>query len=145
MSRERDEHLSTADIAAAAEANRQPRGDAQQVPPLPRNEMDGSAPHPDAMQQQQQQLAPLFDQQLADEMRGRWTAIQSGFVDDPHRAVQQADELVAQVLQDLARSFARHRSEIEAEATAGQQAPSTENLRVALRRYRSFFERLLSL
>lgn len=155
MSREREVHLSTADIASAADADRQARANAQQVPPMPRNEMDGGAPrhpeaghqpaHPQQPQQQQQELAALFDPHLADEMRGRWTAIQSGFVDDPHRAVQQADELVAQALQDLARSFARHRSDIEAEATAGQQAPSTENLRVALRRYRSFFERLLSL
>jgi len=115
------------------------------VPPMPRNEMDGGAPQHHQQAAEQQQLAPLFDQQLADEMRGRWGAIQSSFVDDPQRAVQQADELVAQTLQDLARSFAKHRTEIEAEATAGQQAPSTENLRVALRRYRSFFERLLSL
>ena len=138
MSREREEHLSTADIAAAADSNRQPQANAQQVPPLPRNEMDGGA-------QPQEQLAPLFDPQLAEDMRGRWSSIQSGFVDDPRRAVQQADELVAQALQDLARSFAQHRSDIEAEAGAGQQEPSTENLRVALRRYRSFFERLLSL
>ena len=143
MSREREEHLSTADLAAAADTNRRPRPEEpaaangqQQVPPMPRNEMDGGA---------QQQLAPLFDPQLAEEMRARWTSIQSGFVDDPRRAVEQADELVAQALQDLARSFARHRSDIESEANAGQQEPSTENLRVALRRYRSFFERLLSL
>ena len=138
MSRERDEHLSTADIAAAADAGCQRPMDGQQVPPMPRNEMDGAA-------QQHQQLAPLFDRQLADEMRGRWGTIQSGFVDNPRRAVEQADELVAQALQDLARSFAKHRADIEAEASGGQPEPSTENLRVALQRYRSFFERLLSL
>ena len=79
-------------------------------------------------------------------MRLHWANIQAGFVDDPRRAVQQADELVAQVMKDLAESFARQRDEIEAEATGqGDQQASTENLRVALRRYRSFFERLLSL
>lgn len=137
MSREREEHLSTAEIAAAADARQREQQTGQAVPPMMRNEMDGRAAG--------EQLAPLFDPQLAEEMRGRWTSIQSGFVDDPHRAVQDADELVAKALQDLARSFARHRSEIEQEARAGQQEPSTENLRIALRRYRSFFERLLSL
>jgi hypothetical protein len=134
--------MSTADIAAAADYRREQlvqvetqRGQTQ-VPPMPRNEMDGRGA---------EQLAPLFDRRLADEMRGRWTDIQSSFVDDPHRAVQDADELVAKALQDLARSFAQHRAEIEQEARGGDQEPSTENLRVALRRYRSFFERLLSL
>ena len=135
MAREREEHLSTADIAAAADAQNMQQQQGAAVPPMPRNEMDGGG----------EQLAPLFDSQLAQDMRGRWTQIQAGFVDDPRRAVQQADELVAQALQDLARSFARHRQEIEQEANAGDQQPSTENLRIALRRYRSFFERLLSL
>jgi hypothetical protein len=79
-------------------------------------------------------------------MRMHWGNIQAGFVDDPRRAVQQADELVAQVMKDLAASFARQREQIEADANAGGDQPaSTENLRVALRRYRSFFERLLTL
>jgi hypothetical protein len=77
-------------------------------------------------------------------MRGRWTEIQSGFVDDPHQAVRRADELVAQALQDLARSFSQHREQIDADARAGEGQSSTENLRIALRRYRSFFERLLN-
>lgn len=141
MSREREEHMSTADIAAAADTHRRRLEQVEtrqqaQVPSMPRNETDGGGREP---------LAQLFDPQLAEEMRGRWTAIQSSFVDDPHRAVQDADELVAKALQDLARGFARHRSDIEAEAKGGGQEPSTENLRVALRRYRSFFERLLSL
>jgi hypothetical protein len=140
MAREREEHLSTADIAAAADqqqraAQVQQQPEQQAVPPMPRNEMDGGG----------EQLAPLFDTQLAEEMRGRWSGIQAGFVDDPHQAVRQADELVAQALQDLARSFARHREGIEAEANAGEGQASTENLRVALRRYRSFFERLLNI
>jgi hypothetical protein len=137
MSREVEEHLSTADIAAAADRSAQPsQSESQsqsQVPVAPR--ADGG----------DRQLAPLFEPQLTADMRDRWTSIQAGFVDDPHRAVQKADELVAQALQDLARSFARHRTQIEEEAKAGQQEPSTESLRVALQRYRSFFERLLSL
>ena len=106
------------------------------VPPLPRNEMDGAS----------EQLAPLFDRERAQEMRQRWTGIQAGFVDDPGRAVKEADELVAQVMKDLSEGFARERAHIEGEVHAGDaQAASTEALRVALRRYRSFFERLLSL
>lgn len=140
MAREVEDHaIGTADIAAAADRRQaiQQRDAEQQqgVPPMPRNEMDGSA----------EKLAPLFDHQLAEDMRRRWSDIQSGFVDDPGRAVQQADELVAQALQDLARSFSHHRAEIESEAKGGDAQPSTENLRIALRRYRSFFERLLSL
>jgi len=87
-------------------------------------------------------LAALFDPEQSHDFRQDWSDVQIGFVDDPKRAVQQADELVAQVMRRLAESFARQRAEIE--AGTGDQA-STENLRVALRRYRSFFERLLSL
>ena len=135
MSREHEEHLSTADIAAAADSQQQAMERRPDAPPMPRNEMDGG-----------EQLAPLFDGKLAQDMRTRWSDIQSGFVDDPRQAVQRADELVAQALQDLARSFAKHREQIDADAKAGGDTQgSTENLRVALRRYRSFFERLLSL
>lgn len=135
MSKEHEEQpLSTADIAAATQP-RPAESRVPQVPPMPRNEMDGGG----------EQLAPLFDARGAQDMRTRWTDIQAGFVDDPKQAVQRADELVAQALQDLARSFARHREQIEADAKGGDEQASTENLRIALRRYRSFFERLLSI
>lgn len=140
MSREREEHgLSTADLAAAADTQQQSQ---REVPAMPRNEMDGRE-----IRGSSEQLAPLFDRERADDMRMHWANIQAGFVDDPRRAVQQADELVAQVMKDLAEGFSRQRSEIEAEAQAGSgdQQASTENLRVALRRYRSFFERMLNL
>jgi hypothetical protein len=81
---------------------------------------------------------------LADEYRARWTAVQGSFVDDPREAVQQGDELVAQVMKGLAESFAHERDALENQLSGGGEA-STEMLRVALRRYRSFFERLLSL
>jgi hypothetical protein len=92
----------------------------------------------------QEELAALFDPDNAQRFRARWTDVQSGFVDDPRLAVQHADELVAEVMQSLAQSFARQRAGIEA-GVGGQEQASTENLRLALRRYRSFFERLLSL
>jgi hypothetical protein len=91
-----------------------------------------------------ERLDPLFAADLADEYRARWTAVQGSFVDDPREAVQQGDELVAQVMKSLAESFAHERDALENQLSGGGEA-STEMLRVALRRYRSFFERLLSL
>ena len=81
---------------------------------------------------------------MAKEFRSRWDAVQSGFVDDPGQAVQHADELVAKVMKSLAETFSRERAKLEGQVNATDKA-STEDLRVALRRYRSFFERLLSL
>lgn len=91
----------------------------------------------------EQRLAPLFNADVAQGFRSRWDATQIGFVDDPRQAVQQADELVAQVMKSLAQSFADERARLEAQLR--DESASTENLRVALQRYRSFFQRLLSL
>jgi hypothetical protein len=90
-----------------------------------------------------EQLAPLFAQNMATEYRERWVVVQQGFVDDPRRAVQQGDELVTQVMKNLADTFSRERAALENKLSESDDA-STELLRVALRRYRSFFERLLS-
>ena len=73
----------------------------------------------------------------------RWQELQTGFVDEPRRTVEQADELVAQVLQRLAESFASERERLEGQWGRGEDV-STEDLRVALQRYRAFFRRLLS-
>ena len=96
-------------------------------------------------------LAPLFQAQEANDFRASWDTVQSGFVDDPQQAVHQADALVARVMNTLAESFAHERAKLESpllsqldQGDQGEHA-STENLRVALRRYRSFFQRLLSL
>jgi hypothetical protein len=70
--------------------------------------------------------------------------VQSSFVDDPRRAVAEGDELVAEVMKSLAESFSQERSRLEDELSHTGEA-STETLRVGLRRYRSFFDRLLSL
>lgn len=86
---------------------------------------------------------PLFAKQDAEAFRGDWQSIQAGFVDEPRRAVEQADKLVAEVIQRLAKVFADERSGLEAQwAEAGDI--ETEDFRLALRRYRSFFDRLLS-
>ncbi|MFB7596843.1 hypothetical protein [Streptomyces sp. NPDC056160] len=75
--------------------------------------------------------------------RERWGETQSQFVDDPREAVHTADTLVADVMQTLAATFARHKQELEGQWSQGEQV-DTEELRKALRRYRSFFNRLLS-
>jgi hypothetical protein len=76
--------------------------------------------------------------------RTQWDAIQTGFVDEPRKAVQEADALVALVMKRLSEVFTNERTSLERQWGEGDEI-STEDLRVALRRYRSFFERLLSL
>jgi hypothetical protein len=89
-------------------------------------------------------LAPLFTREAATDLRARWDTVQKSFVDDPGKAVHAADELVAQVTQSLTETFANQRSELE-KGPDQAEAPTTENLRIALRQYRAFFERLLSI
>jgi len=76
--------------------------------------------------------------------RTRWESIQTGFVDQPRAAVEQADALVSQVVTRLTEVFTRERSTLEEQWSQGDNA-STEDLRIALTRYRSFFHRLLSM
>ena len=91
-----------------------------------------------------QYSGPLLPTDYSADMRTRWEAIQTGFVDDPRVSVQQADELVATAIQKLAESFTGERAKLEEEWSRGNDV-STENLRQALRRYRAFFHRLLSI
>jgi hypothetical protein len=86
---------------------------------------------------------PLFPENEAANFRNRWTEIQAAFVDEPRRAVEQGDALVADVIKRLATSFADERSKLEGQWGRGDNV-STEDLRVALQRYRAFFDRLLS-
>ena len=88
--------------------------------------------------------APLLPSSEADDMRERWNAVQIGFVDDPRHAAEMADSLVAEVMQRLAQVFANQRSQLEGQWSRGEDV-STEDLRQALRQYRSFFDRLLSI
>jgi hypothetical protein len=77
-----------------------------------------------------------------DDLRRRWSELQVSFVDDPRNAVQQAHQLVTQLVNDLTDTFTRERSNLESQWSGGREA-DTEALRVALQRYRSFFNRLL--
>lgn len=86
---------------------------------------------------------PLFAPADAQDFRARWEKIQIGFVDEPRKAVEQADGLVADAIKRLSEVFASERNKLEGEWDKTDNV-STEELRVALRRYRSFFDRLLS-
>lgn len=85
----------------------------------------------------------LFASERADELRARWTDVQAQFVDDPKAAVKAADGLVEVVLRDLAALFTDERDRL-GEQLGAKQRLDTEQLRVAIRRYRTFFEKLLS-
>jgi hypothetical protein len=87
--------------------------------------------------------APLFPSGEAEGFRARWVEVQTGFVDEPRSAVEQADSLVAEMMKRLAQVFADERGKLEEQWSRGDDI-STEDLRQALRRYRSFFDRLLS-
>jgi len=87
--------------------------------------------------------APLFPNDELENLRGRWKEIQTAFVDEPRKAVEQADGLVASAMKRLAEMFAAERSKLEQQWDRGDSV-STEDLRVALQRYRTFFHRLLS-
>ena len=126
-----NERLTTADMAGAGTAPTRVRG-------VPEAEQNRQQPVPS-----EEGFEPLFDGGEAEGFRSRWHAIQSGFVDEPRRAVQDADELVASVMKRLAEVFAAEREKLERDWDSGDNV-STEDLRIALRRYRSFFDRLLS-
>lgn len=137
----RHEELSTADLAAAADRagdrservlderviERRVVGDGRDD-----GRVDGSTAH-----------APLLSSDLVDDLHARWSDIQAGFVDEPRQAVERADGLVAEAIKRLAESFADERSKLERQWDRGDDV-STEDLRQALQRYRSFFSRLLS-
>jgi hypothetical protein len=90
----------------------------------------------------EEQRRPLLADEELDGFRGRWDAVQVGFVDEPRGSVQQADALVAELMQRLAQTFSDERTSLESQWEQGADV-STEDLRVAMQRYRSFFDRLL--
>ena len=131
-----NEGLTTADMAAAAvtPAERNPASEAgYEAEYIDRNPATSS----------DEVFDPLFNETEADDFRSRWYNVQAGFVDEPRQSVADADELVANVMKRLAQIFAAEREKLEHEWDGGDNV-STEDLRIALRRYRSFFDRLLS-
>lgn len=136
MTERHDEELSTADMAAKStvqETDRsRPEADDERVAGVPDSKQGSDRP------------TPLFASEAAEGYRSRWQGVQADFVDDPRHAVEQADALVAGLMKDLAQTFADERTGLEQQWDRGDDV-STEDLRVALQRYRSFFDRLLSL
>lgn len=88
-------------------------------------------------------IAPFISHEEAENLRTRWNEIQIKFVDEPHSAVQQADALVTEVIEKITRKFADERSSVESQWDKSVDA-STEDLRKALQRFRSFFNRLVA-
>lgn len=151
-----DARLSTADLAAASEraADRpqEQRGPQPQQPPVQgkvppdREVTPPTRPAADARAATpagQERPSSLFAGNEADDFRHRWADIQTGFVDEPRQAVERADALVAAAIKRLAEMFAHERANLEQQWARGGDV-STEDLRVALKRYRAFFDRLLS-
>jgi hypothetical protein len=105
-----------------------------------------TAAHPDRAEARpaDERPVPIFAGTETAGYRTQWDAIQTGFVDEPRRAVEEADALVTLVTKRLAEVFADERAALEHQWGRGSEI-STEDLRIALRKYRSFFERLLSL
>jgi hypothetical protein len=131
------------DDAIRPDTSSQPRtseGDAPtEAPTFPTDAEQGEYPTtPEA----EAETPPLFPREQAADFRERWAELQAQFVDAPQEAVRASDALVAEVMQTLATSFAQHKGQLEHQWTAGDM--QTEGLRQAFRRYRTFFERLLS-
>jgi hypothetical protein len=135
------EPLTTSDIAAAS--RNATRDDREGREARNEDERPGDAEAPTEGRPAGAENTPLFAGREAERLRAEWDAIQIAFVDEPRRSVERADELVAQTIQRLAEIFSEERTRLEAPWSRGEQV-STEKLRIALQRYRSFFSRLLA-
>jgi len=154
LKRKVDENLTTADLAGRKDAQQQEvRREAERRPDgpklVPGGPQENPMPVPADTKATDPKLrdmgaapTPLFSEGDVTELRARWSTVQAGFVDEPRRAVEEADNLVASVMKRLAEGFANERATLEKQWDRGDSV-STEDLRVALQRYRSFFDRLL--
>jgi hypothetical protein len=149
--------LNTSDLADAGESKRPTLlNRTEEAPELPPEDTERHGP---VMAQQpmsqptaeparskvhtMERRVPLVEMGAAESFRSRWNEIQVSFVDEPRAAVERADQLVAETMKQLAESFAAERNKLESQWGRGDQV-STEDLRQALQRYRSYFERLLA-
>jgi hypothetical protein len=123
-----EEHISTADFVAAGTRGENVEKPVEKIGEQPEHHSAGT----------------LLPENVVQDLRSHWSNVQSGFVDEPQTAVRQADELVAIAMKRLAEGFTEQRNTLERQWRGGKDA-STEDLRIALRRYRAFFERLLAI
>jgi hypothetical protein len=130
-----DERLTTADIADPDKA--------REVQPAaiddPNLQLGQAVPPPLTTGE----AGPLFPDDELHNFRARWDQVQTSFVDEPRQAVEQADSLVENVVKRIAEQFSTERAQLEKQWDSGDNV-STEDLRQALKRYRSFFDRLLA-
>jgi hypothetical protein len=153
-----DKELTTADLAGRSEkmresedrpqlvrnppqSERAPVSRPNQNPPIASDTGTPAQTRPPLASETNQPTA-LFAESEVGDFRARWSNIQAAFVDEPRHAVEDADNLVASLMKKLAEGFANERSRLESQWDRGDNV-STEDLRLALQRYRSFFDRLL--
>jgi hypothetical protein len=122
-----EQRLRTADLVRGGEPSEEHSVAADRIEPIDEHE----------------EREPLFSAEDTQQFGDRWTEVQAAFVDEPRRAVQDADALVAELMERLAETFSEERSTLEGQWDRDEDV-TTEDLRLALQRYRSFFDRLLS-
>ncbi|HEY3620182.1 MAG TPA: hypothetical protein VGK96_25520 [Candidatus Sulfotelmatobacter sp.] len=137
---EPEENLTTADLAQG----KRPAAEERPKPVLAGRPGENARTISSETRTNSSDATPLFPNNELQDLRNRWSAVQTAFVDEPRSAVEQADGLVASAMKRLAEVFAEERSRLEQQWDRGDNV-STEDLRVALQRYRSFFQRLLSI
>jgi hypothetical protein len=143
-----DEELTTRDLAARPAEAESSHG-ARDAGPVTTDDATDDATQPAAdgrpvaARGAGDEQEPLFRSEQAQQLAERWQEIQASFVDQPRESVEQADMLVADLMQRLASTFSDERQRLEAQWDSGGDV-STEDLRIALTRYRSFFDRLLA-
>jgi hypothetical protein len=144
---DRRDRVEARDVAAAVKPSdrsvARPAVDAPPAGPHAAGTPPQPAPGAAAPGSDLQERDSLFHDHEASGFRTRWEAIQTGFVDEPRKAVEEADALVAQAVARLAEVFSDERAALERQWDRGDNV-STEDLRITLRRYRAFFDRLLA-
>lgn len=142
-----EQEITTADLAQGKAPASETRGPQAVVGSRREEQLDAEGPAgistPPTRDLNAEGTASLFPSSELEGLRTRWKETQTAFVDEPRRAVEQADGLVASAMKRLAEVFAEERSKLEKQWDRGDSV-STEDLRVALQRYRAFFDRLLS-
>ncbi len=133
MEEKRDDRLTTADIA----------GKERKQHEIESGRAAAGQPGGAGTRMVEDKNTPLLATGETQHFRSRWDEIQTAFVDEPRQAVEKADQLVASAMKRLAEMFSEERQKLERQWSRGDNV-STEDLRLALQRYRSFFNRLLS-
>ncbi len=118
-------------------------GTAELLLPTPDSDQVGASTLGVAPSRDSDEEMPLLSDERAAGYRNRWEECQRAFVDEPQQSVQDADQLVADLIRDLAQEFSTARTQLEEQWSRGEEV-STDDLRYGFQRYRSFFNRLLS-